>query len=125
MTSSPEFHQLTLIVGGLKSSVDHMSQQWHRQEESASAGRKALHEKFEHFREEVGIQISGLSLRVDRAVDTLKNLEKLEPAVKKYEAEKEREEGAKKLGAKLVTALTAVAGVIGWGLHELVGYLKH
>lgn len=124
-----EVHQISMKLGQLSQAVEFMTDMWKRQEESASSGRKALHDKFEHFRDEVGIQISGLSLRVDRLVNGMEDIEKtmskVEPAVKKYEAEKEREEGARKLGAKLVAGLTAAAGAIGWGLHELVGYLKH
>jgi signal transduction histidine kinase len=49
----------------------------------------------------------------------------VEPAVKKYEDEKMREEGAKRLGKGLIAALTASAGAIGWGLHEFIGYIRH
>jgi hypothetical protein len=120
-------------LASLQTSVEHltdamksMSSQWATQESSAASGRRALHEKFEHFRDEVGLQISGLSLRVDRVVDSVKAMDvtmtKVKPAVEKYEAEKMREEGARRLGAKLVTALTAASGVMGaavtWGLQH-------
>lgn len=124
-----EVHQISMKLGQLSNAVEFMTDMWKRQEESASAGRKVLHDKFEHFRDEVGLQISGLSLRVDRLVNGMEDLEKtmakVEPAVKKYEAEQFREEGAKKLGNVLIGGLTAAAGAIGWGLHEFIGYLKH
>lgn len=124
-----EVHQISMKLGQLSQAVEFMTEMWKRQEDSASAGRKALHDKFEHFRDEVGLQVSGLSLRVDRLVDSMKSMDetmsKVEPAVKKYEDEKLREEGAKKLGGRLVAAMMAAAGGIGWGLHELIGYLKH
>lgn len=123
-------------LASLQTSVEHLTEamknmaaQWAAQDSGAAAGRKALHEKFEHFRSEVGLQVSGLSLRLDRVVDSVKAMDttmtKVKPAVEKYEEEKLREEGAKKLGARLVAGLTAAAGVIGWGLHEFVGYIKH
>lgn len=124
-----EVHQISMKLGQLSQAVEFMTDMWKRQEESATAGRKALHEKFEHFRDDIGVQMAGLSLRVDRLVDGMKDMDetmtKIEPAVKKYEDEKLRQEGAKRLGKGLIAALTAAAGGIGWGLHEFIGYLKH
>ena len=124
-----EVHQISMKLGELSNAVSMMTDMWRRQEEVAVSGRKVLHEKFEHFRDEVGIQITGLSLRVDRLVDSMKDMEgtmsKVEPAVKKYEDEKLREEGAKGLGKLLIGGMGMVAGAVGWGLHELIGYIKH
>jgi hypothetical protein len=122
MTNSPEFHQITLMVGGLKQAVETMTDMWKAQEQTATAGRKALHDKFELFSQQTGISIASLNLRLDRLTDTM---QKIEPAVKKYEDEKLREEGAKKLGGRLVGAMVAISGGIGWGLHELIGYIRH
>lgn len=124
-----EVHQISLKLGQLSQAVEFMTEMWKRQEESASNGRKSLHEKFEHLRDEMGVQVAGLSLRVDRVVDSVKvmgdTMAKVEPAVKKYEDEKLRQEGAKGLGKMLIGGLTAAAGAFGWGLHEFIGYLKH
>lgn len=129
MLKQGELHQISAEIGGLKKAMEMMTDLWRSQEQTAVAGRRALHEKFESLQTNVGLQISGLSLRVDRVVDGMKDMEttitKIEPAVKKYEEEKLREEGAKKFGAKLWAASTAIAGGVGWGLHELIGYLKH
>ena len=122
MTDRGELHEISAEIGGLKTAFNLMMAQWARQEETATAGRKALADKFESLQQTVGAQLSSLNLRVDRVVDTMS---KVEPAVKKYEDEKLREEGAKRLGGKLIAALMAAAGGIGWGLHELIGYLKH
>jgi hypothetical protein len=128
--NSGEVHEISMQLGQLSQAVKFMTDVWQRQEETASAGRKALHEKFESFKDTVGVQIAGLSLRLDRLVDGMKQfeqtIEKIEPAVKKYEEEKLREEGARRLGKALIAAMTAVAGGIGWGLHELINILwKH
>jgi hypothetical protein len=122
MSNSPEFHQITLMVGGLKQAVETMTEMWKSQEQTASAGRKALHDKFEMFSQQTGIAIASLNLRLDRLTDTM---QKIEPAVKKYEDEKLRQEGAKGLGKLLIGGMGMVAGAIGWGLHEFIGYLKH
>jgi hypothetical protein len=114
-----EVHQISMKLGQLSQAVEFMTDMWKRQEESASAGRKALHEKFEHFRDDMGVQVAGLSLRVDRMVDTMT---KIEPAVKKYEDEKLRQEGAMKLGKLIWGGVLAAAGMMGgaitWGLQH-------
>jgi chromosome segregation ATPase len=124
-----QMHQISAEIGALKASVELMTDMWRRQEEAASSGRKVLHDKLEAVQQTVGAQISSLSLRVDRVVDSVKGMKdtmaKVEPAVKKYEDEKMREEGAKRLGKGLIAALTASAGAIGWGLHEFIGYIRH
>ena len=117
-----EVHQISMQLGELRKAVEFMTDMWKRQEETATLGRKSLHDKFEHFRDDVGLQMAGLSIRVDRLVDTMTEVE---PAVRSFKDEKLRQEGAKKLGANLWIATTTIAGVVGWGLHELVGYLKH
>lgn len=132
-SSSPEFHQLTLLVGGLKTSVDTMMRQWERQEDSATAGRKALHEKVEAVRQELGVQVASLGLRVDRLTHQVTLIEpsvvKLKDDVRDFEDDKLRDEGAKRLGKTLIavggTAITAVAGAVGYGVHELIVYLRH
>lgn len=117
-----EVHEISMKLGQLSQAVSMMTDLWKSQEVSATAGRKALHQKFESLQQSVGAQLASLDLRVDRVVDTMS---KIEPAVKKYEDEKLREEGAKRLGKGLIAAFTATAGAVGWGLHEMVGYLKH
>lgn len=122
MTNSPEFHQITLMVGGLKSSVESMTDQWRQQEANTTESRRRLHEKFELFREEVRSKMDTLSNRVNRLAE---QVTLIEPSVTVFKEEKLRTEGAKRLGGWLMGGITAVAGGIGWGLHELIGYLKH
>lgn len=115
-----QLHQISAEIGGLKKAVEMMTDMWQRQESNASAGRKALHDKFEMFKDEVGLQIAGLSLRVDRLTDQVKLYE---PSVTSFKEDKLRKEGAERLGLRLWAAMMAVSGVIGWGLHEFTGWL--
>lgn len=124
-----EVHQISEKLGALNATVTVMMDLWKTQEASASAGRKALHDKFEMFRNEVGVQIAGLSLRVDRLTD---QVVKIEPSVttlkddaREHEDEKLREEGAARWRKRAIAGLTAVASGVGYGIHELIGYLKH
>lgn len=117
-----QVHQISAEIGALKKAVELMTDMWKAQEASASAGRKALHDKFELIKDEVGLQVAGLSLRVDRLTD---KVTLIEPSVTSFKEEKLRDEGAKRLGVKLYAALVAGASLIGYGAHELVGWIRH
>jgi hypothetical protein len=118
-----DLHEISAEIGALKKAVEIMTDMWSRQEETASAGRRSLHDKFELFRQQIGLDVASLSMRVDRLTDQVKVIE---PSVTSFNNEKLRDEGAKRLGAKLVAAMVATAGVVGWAAHELIGYLfKH
>ena len=124
-----DVHQISMKLGQLSQAVEMMTDMWRRQEEIATAGRRALHDKVEIIRQELGVQVAGLSLRVDRLTDQVKIIEPTVTALKDdvevFEHEKLRQEGAKRLGKVLIGALGVVAGGVGWGVHELVGYLFH
>lgn len=117
-----QVHQISAELGALKKAVELMTEMWKTQEASASAGRRALHDKFELIKDEVGLQVAGLSLRVDRLTD---KVALIEPSVTSFKEEKLRDEGAKRLGVKLYAALVAGASLLGWGAHELVGWIRH
>jgi hypothetical protein len=108
-------HQVSVEIGGLKSSVEMLMRVWQTQEAAATAGRRALYEKFDLFQQSVGVQIASLSLRIDRVVDEMKLIE---PAVDGFKAEKLRKEGAERFGVKIYAALAAAAGALGWIIHE-------
>lgn len=116
-----ELHEISAEIGALKKAVEIMAAQSERREEAATAGRRSLHDKFETFKDSMGLQVAGLSLRVDRMVDTLKEVE---PAVQAFQDERLRKEGSQRLGAKLWAGLIAAAGVLGWLGHELFNYFK-
>lgn len=116
-------------LGSLRASVEHlantiqtMATQWREQETTASNGRRALREKVETSNINVGLQIAGLSLRVDRLTDQVKLYE---PSVTAFKEEKLREEGAKRLGAWMIAGMMGFASAVGWGLHEFFLYLRH
>jgi hypothetical protein len=127
--SHGDLHQISAEIGGLKKSVEIMTDLWERQEESATAGRRALHEKFDMLRQQVGMDVAALSIRVDRLTD---KVSMIEPSVtvfkEKMQADKDddlREEGAQRLGLKLWAALMAICGLLGWGAHEFIGWIRH
>ena len=124
-----EVHQISMKLGQLSTAVEMMTDLWKTQEVAATAGRKALHEKVEMIRQELGLQVAGLSLRVDRLADQVKTIEPtigtLKDANREYEDDQMRAEGAKNFKKWLIGGMTGVAGTIGWAAHEFIGYLKH
>ena len=108
-------HEMSAEIGGLKASLELLTKIWQQQDSAAAAGRRALYEKFELVRQESGIQIAGLGIRVDRLSDQVKLVE---PSIQAFKDEKLRKEGAERLGVRLYTAMIAAAGLVGWGLHE-------
>ncbi len=126
---SGELHEISAEIGGLKKSVDMLTSMWARNDEQATAGRRSLHEKFEALKTDVGLQITGLSLRVDRLTD---KVTMLEPSVTTFkdriradDNDKLIEEGAKRFRIKLGAIIMTSAGAVGFLIHELVTYLKH
>lgn len=124
-----EVHQISLKLGQLSTAVEMMTDMWKHQEEAATAGRRALHEKVEMVRQELGVQVAGLSLRVDRLADQLKTIE---PSVSEFKVKMDDDrkdellsEGARRFRVKVGAWIVAGASAVGWGLHELVGYIKH
>jgi chaperonin cofactor prefoldin len=124
-----DLHQISAEIGGIKKAVEIMTALWREQEASASVGRRSLHDKLEALKNDVGLQISGLSLRVDRLTD---KVTMIEPSVTSFKEKIEScrddaliEEGAKRFRGRLGAVLVALAGAVGWVLNELIAYIKH
>lgn len=119
---STEIHQMGIMLGGLKQAVESMTSQWRQQETDAADGRRRLHDRFEAFQTAVNATLGSLSSRV---VSMEKQITLIEPSVTIFKEERLRDEGAKRLGTYLWGAILTVAGLAGWGIHELVGFLFH
>ena len=123
MTSTPqELHEMSRVVGGLQNAVETMTTMWATQDAAATQGRRVLHDKLEAIREEMMAKVSTLTYRVD-SMGVQINL--IEPSVKAFNDETLRQEGAKRLGKWVIGGMTTVAGMVGWGVHEFVGYIFH
>lgn len=118
MSDPQELHEMSRVVGGLQNAVETMTKLWAAQEAAAVQGRRVLHAKFEAMGKEMVI----LARRVDSMAVQI-NL--IEPSVKVFNDERLREEGSKRLGKALIGALGIVAGGVGWGVHEFVGWFFH
>jgi outer membrane murein-binding lipoprotein Lpp len=103
-------------IGGLNSTVGSLVSQWARQETAASDGRSRLHSKIEEVKDSV--------TKLDGRVDNLSTkVTAIEPAMKAFEKEELRQEGAKRLGAKIWAAMLLATGLAGWGVHEAISWI--
>jgi len=113
-----QLNELTMTVGGLKQAVENLTTNWKRQDDAATSGRHALHQKIDDVREDV----SDLGNRVDNLDRAVKIIE---PSIAIFNEEKLRAEGARDLGRWIWGAFLAAAGFAGYWLHEFFTYLFH
>lgn len=100
-----------------------MAEQWKSQETSATAGRRALYERFEGLSAQMG-EMSGNLDGVTQDVAEMKNdiAERVMPTIEAYKLEIARKSGviwASKLFWSLIVAL---AGAVGFAVHEMLLY---
>lgn len=99
-------------IGGLESTVKALVETWRSQEQSASSGRRVLHEKFDQLQSEVhkfGTQLAG----------ALEDIAEMKPTVDAVETAKQRAIGAGMLGRVLwaIGGAMVAAGV--WLLSHI------
>lgn len=100
-------------IGGLESTVKTLVETWRNQEQSASSGRRVLHEKFDQLQGEVhnfGHQLAG----------ALKDIADMKPTVDAVEIAKERTIGA----GILAKALWMIGGAMIAGGAWLLSHIK-
>ena len=117
--------QMLRALGDLEGTVRNMSEQWKSQSKAQSAanGRRALYERFEGMSRQVG-EMSGKLDGVTQDVAELKNdiQSEIMPTINAF-----REAAARKLGVlwagKIFWSLVvAVAGSVGFAIHEMLLY---
>lgn len=106
-------------LGSLEASVRHLTETWARQEANASEGRRALHTKFDEFKDRVVDELSIVTSRLN-GIDT--TLLEVKPAVKEFKSQRDQQRGAMKFGKWLwgmtIAVVSAAASVGTWGIHE-------
>ncbi len=105
--------EMSRSIGGLESTVKNLMTMWQQQEQSASQGRRDLHQKFDTVVKDV----AGLTVQVQEAV---KDLVEIKPAVKAFENAREQARGAQKVGKWIWAVLTLSGGAIGWMLANWI-----
>lgn len=121
MTTDP---QIVRALGDLEGTVRSMAEQWKSQEAGATIGRRALYERFEGISAQVG-QMAGKLDGVMQDVAEMKNdiNTNVMPTIEEYKAEVSRKIGAMSMGKLFWTLIVAVAGAVGFAIHEILLYL--
>lgn len=110
-------HDMSRAVGALEGTVKNMADQWARQEEAATVGRRVLHEKLDEVKETQTKTTAGLQQLTEEFTI-------LKPAIKAFQKKQDEAEGMKNLGKILWLGMGGAATVIGYLLHELLSYWK-
>lgn len=106
-------HEVSRSIGSLEASVTNLTETWQRQDREATEGRRRLHEKMD------GLKSQQETLASTVAQQT-KKLTEIEPAIKRFEAQRQRQEGARSLAKLLWGGLLAFAAGLGYIAHELL-----
>jgi chromosome segregation ATPase len=103
-------------IASLEATVKHMTETWQAQEREATEGRRRLHEKIDELKS----QQAALTTKVEQQT---KKLAEVEPAIKRFEAERQRQEGVASLFKVLWVGLVAFATGLGYVGHVLLQYI--
>lgn len=108
-----EIHQVSSELGALKKAVEMMTSTWREQEKAATDGRRVLHEKFEELKTEM-TETKG------RVGQMTEEMAEIKPAIKRFEAQRQREEGASSAVKVIWGAVVVFATGLGYAAHELL-----
>jgi uncharacterized membrane protein len=110
-----EIHQVSAELGRLKNAVEMMTDTWRAQERAATDGRRALHDKFDELKTEM-TETRG------RVGQMSNELAEIKPAIKRFEAQRQRQEGASSAMKVIWGAVVVFATGLGYAGHELMMY---
>ena len=100
-------------LGNLQGTVRAMAEQWRDQERSASAGRHALRDK-------VDALAAQQTTLANQVAQQTKQLAEVEPAIQRFEQDRQRREGANSLVKLIWAGIIAFATGLGYVGHELL-----
>jgi chromosome segregation ATPase len=103
-------------IGSLESTVQHLTETWQRQDSDATEGRRRLHQKID----ELTAQQAALAATVRQQTA---ELAEIKPAIKRFEQQRQRQEGAASLFKVLWLGVVAFATGLGYAAHELLQYI--
>lgn len=102
-------------IASLEATVKHLTETWQHQDEEASEGRRRLHDK-----------IDGLTSQQGALETTVRQqtaeLAEIKPAIKRFEQQRQRQEGAASLFKVFWMGVVAFATGLGYAGHELLQY---
>ncbi len=123
---TPPATDVVRALGDLEGTVRSMSDQWKRQEEAATSGRRTVHDRLEVLSSQI-IRALAMLDGVQQDVAELKNdiEEKVMPTVQAYKMDVAKKAGAMGTGKLIWGIILAVCTVGGFAIHEAIVYFSH
>lgn len=114
MTES--IHDMSRALGKVEAIISALTETWQRQDDEATEGRRLLHAKMDELTKQQAI----LTTKVEQQTE---QLSEVKPAIKRFEEQRQRQEGAASLFKVLWLGVVAFATGLGYAGHELLTYL--
>ncbi|WBL75586.1 DUF1515 domain-containing protein [Bradyrhizobium xenonodulans] len=105
-------------IGALESTVKTMTSTWQQQEQSASSGRRELHQKVDALRADVSAKVDGMrndmTLMGGQLATAIKDISEMKPVVEAVEVVKQRAVGASWVSIWLYRIAIIASGGAAW-----------
>lgn len=109
-------HEMSRAIGSLESSVKTLTTTWAEQDREASEGRRILYGKVDELKSQQGTLTSRLAQLTDEFAE-------IKPAIRRFEIQRQRAEGASSLRKLIWTGIVTFAAGLGYVGHEFLIYL--
>ncbi|WP_262048670.1 DUF1515 domain-containing protein [Bradyrhizobium sp. Bra78] len=117
--------EMARSIGALESTVKTLTATWQQQEQSASQGRRDLHQKVDGLRNEVSAKVDGMRGEITamgtQLAHAIKDISEMKPVVEAVETVKQQAVGAGRLSVWLYRLAVVASGGAAW---VVVNYLK-
>jgi septal ring factor EnvC (AmiA/AmiB activator) len=106
-------HEVSRVIGDLEATVRSFKETWATQDREATDGRRRLHDKIDSLKSQQEALASTVSQQT-------KKFAEIEPAIKRFEIQRRRQEGARSLAKLLWGGVVAFAAGLGYLAHEML-----
>lgn len=111
-------------IGGLESTVKTLTVTWQQQEQSASNGRRDLHQKVDQLRSDVSAKVDGMRTDMTamgaQLATAIKDIAEMKPVVEAVETVKVQATGVRNFTRWLWGVWAAVGGGVMWVVSSFV-----
>jgi len=108
-----DMNDLYRRIGGLQSSVETLTKTWGEQDRQATEGRRELYRKVDELKTEV----TKMTGRVDQLAE---DVSEIKPAVKNFEATKNRGQGERNIIRIVWSILVAGVGALAYVINDWI-----
>jgi uncharacterized small protein (DUF1192 family) len=108
-------HEMSRAIGSLEASVEAFKETWVGQDREATEGRRILHGKIDEIK-----AIQGVTTQ--QVAQLTSEIAEIKPAIKRFEAQRQRSEGGRSMVKILWGGLLAFLAGLGYAAHDLLGF---